>query len=78
MSKALIIVDLQNDFCERGSLSVPGSSEIFAPINALKKRRDLFSKIILTRDWHPLNHVSFASTHNLQPFTAITIEGKLQ
>jgi nicotinamidase/pyrazinamidase len=62
MSKILIVVDVQNDFCENGSLAVRGSNEIFPFINALKKS-PLFSQVILTLDWHPESHVSFASTH---------------
>jgi nicotinamidase/pyrazinamidase len=59
MSKALIIVDTQNDFCEGGSLAVRNSAEIFPYINKLKKM-DTFSHILITRDWHPPQHISFA------------------
>ena len=68
MSRALIIVDPQNDFCEGGALAVPNSREIFAYINALKKK-EFFDHIIITKDWHPKDHVSFASRHGLEPFT---------
>ncbi len=64
MSKALIIVDVQNDFCEGGPLAVRGSNSMIPLINKLKKD-PAFSHIILTQDWHPAKHVSFASTHNL-------------
>lgn len=64
MSKALIIVDLQNDFCEGGSLAVRGANEMIPLINTLKKD-PRFSHVFITQDWHPRNHVSFAPTHNL-------------
>ena len=63
MSRALIIVDVQNDFCEGGSLGVAQSSEIFKFINPLKKKKPFFEHIIITKDWHPKGHVSFASRH---------------
>ena len=78
MSRALIIVDVQNDFCEGGSLGVTNSGDIFKYINTLKKRKDFFSHVILTKDWHPKNHVSFASRHEKQPFINIEINGKVQ
>ena len=55
---ALIIVDVQNDFCKGGSLEVGNAHEIFPIINELKKN-PLFSNVVLTRDWHPANHASF-------------------
>ena len=78
MSKVLIIVDVQNDFCQGGSLAVPGSLEIIPVINRLKKNDSFFSHILLTKDWHPLQHVSFASTHNKRPFKSIEVNGKVQ
>ena len=57
---ALIIVDVQNDFCPGGSLAVPGGDEIVAKINELKKK---FKMVVLTQDWHPADHTSFASNH---------------
>lgn len=57
---ALIIIDVQNDFCPGGSLAVPGGDEIIAGINGLM---DQFSVCILTQDWHPAGHSSFASSH---------------
>jgi nicotinamidase/pyrazinamidase len=73
MPAALIIVDPQNDFCENGSLAVPDSNAIFPVINSLKKL-NLFSNIYLTADNHPENHISFASRHQLPPFTTITLQ----
>ena len=60
MSHALIIIDVQNDFCPGGALAVPGGDMIVAPINALM---DDFDAVILTQDWHPSGHSSFASAH---------------
>lgn len=58
--KALLIVDLQNDFMPGGSLPVPGGNEIIPVINTLAHK---FSHIFATQDWHPADHVSFASNH---------------
>ena len=58
--KALIIVDMQNDFCEGGSLAVSGSQEVIEKINALRGK---FSDVFLTKDWHPANHCSFQANN---------------
>ncbi len=58
--QGLIVIDVQNDFCPGGSLAVPGGDEIVAPINALM---DGFDAVVLTQDWHPAGHSSFASSH---------------
>jgi nicotinamidase/pyrazinamidase len=58
---ALIVIDVQNDFCPGGALAVPGGDEIVAPINALM---DEFDAVVLTQDWHPAGHSSFASSHD--------------
>ncbi|SDX86677.1 bifunctional nicotinamidase/pyrazinamidase [Citreimonas salinaria] len=58
--EALIVIDVQNDFCPGGALAVPEGDAVVAPINALM--RD-FGAIILTQDWHPAEHSSFASQH---------------
>ncbi|MBY6066118.1 bifunctional nicotinamidase/pyrazinamidase [Leisingera aquaemixtae] len=60
MSQALIVVDVQNDFCPGGALAVPGGDEVVAPVNAMMER---FDTVILTQDWHPAGHYSFASAH---------------
>jgi len=60
MTQALIVVDVQNDFCPGGALAVPGGDEVVAPINAMMER---FETVILTQDWHPAGHSSFASSH---------------
>ena len=60
---ALFIVDVQNDFCEPdGSLAVKGSLEIIPLINELRKNPK-FSYIVTSRDWHPQDHISFASNN---------------
>ncbi len=59
---ALILVDIQPDFCPGGSLPVAGGDEIVEPVNAIL-RRDLFGLYVATQDWHPREHVSFASQH---------------
>lgn len=63
---ALIVVDVQNDFCPGGALAVPGGDEIIPIINSLMP---LFGHVALTQDWHPQGHSSFASTHGKAPFS---------
>ena len=58
--KALIMVDLQNDFCKGGSLEVPDGDAVVPLANQLQPYFDL---VIATQDWHPQNHMSFASNH---------------
>jgi nicotinamidase/pyrazinamidase len=55
---ALIIVDVQNDFCPGGALAVPGGDEVVEPINRMAADAGF---VIATRDWHPLDHSSFAA-----------------
>jgi nicotinamidase/pyrazinamidase len=57
---ALLVIDVQNDFCPDGALAVAGGHEIVSGINALMGKFDV---VILTQDWHPAGHSSFASTH---------------
>ncbi len=57
---ALLIVDLQNDFCPGGALAVPEGDTIVPTVNALAAR---FDHVIQTQDWHPAGHQSFASSH---------------
>ena len=60
---ALIIVDMQNDFCKpNGSLAVNGSLDIIPLINQIRENPK-FDYIVLTQDWHPQDHVSFGSNH---------------
>jgi nicotinamidase/pyrazinamidase len=68
-NEALIIIDVQNDFCPGGSLAVAGGDQIVEPINAMM---DDFPAVILTQDWHPRNHSSFAENHDAaETFSAI-------
>lgn len=57
---ALLVIDVQNDFCPGGALAVPAGDLIVPGINALM---DDFAAVILTQDWHPAGHASFASQH---------------
>lgn len=59
-SEALIVIDVQNDFCPGGALAVAGGDQIIPRINALM---DEFQTVVLTQDWHPANHASFAANH---------------
>lgn len=69
MPEALIVVDVQNDFCPQGALAVPGGDQVVAPINAMMDR---FDAVILTQDWHPAGHSSFASSHpGKAPFDSV-------
>jgi len=65
---ALIVIDVQNDFCPGGALAVAGGDGIIGDINALM---DEFQAVILTQDWHPAGHSSFATSHGLTPFSMI-------
>ncbi|MDE0112180.1 MAG: bifunctional nicotinamidase/pyrazinamidase [Albidovulum sp.] len=69
---ALIVVDVQNDFCTGGALAVPGGEEVVEPINSLLGK---FAATVFTQDWHPPNHASFASNHSSKtPFDSIELE----
>lgn len=69
---ALIVTDVQNSFMPGGSLAVPGGDEIVPIINALAKR---FANVILTQDWHPAGHRSFASSHpGKVPFETVALD----
>ncbi|WP_306044678.1 bifunctional nicotinamidase/pyrazinamidase [Nioella sp. MMSF_3534] len=63
---ALIVIDVQNDFCPGGALAVPEGDTIVPGINALMGD---FDAVILTQDWHPAGHSSFASSHGAEPMT---------
>ncbi|HVX26065.1 MAG TPA: hypothetical protein VHB70_06970, partial [Parafilimonas sp.] len=74
--KALIIVDVQNDFLPGGSLAVPGGDKI---IDVINKIQSSFELVVLTQDWHPQNHKSFASNHtNKKPFDVIELNNMQQ
>jgi nicotinamidase/pyrazinamidase len=69
MSQALIIIDVQNDFCPGGKLAVAGGHDILPLVNQLASQH---KHVILTQDWHPADHSSFASQHKgAQPFIQI-------
>ena len=71
---ALIIIDMQNDYCEGGSVAVAGSLEIIPTINELRTK-GRFDYIFRTRVWHPYYHVSFASHYSgKKPFDKITLK----
>ena len=61
MPNALIVIDVQNDFCPGGALAVPEGDQIVPSINALMAASE---HVILTQDWHPAEHSSFASQHD--------------
>jgi nicotinamidase/pyrazinamidase len=66
-----LVVDVQNDFCPGGELAVPRGDEVVPVINALAGR---FAHVVLTQDWHPAGHRSFASSHpGKKPFETIEL-----
>jgi nicotinamidase/pyrazinamidase len=68
---ALLIVDIQNDFLPGGALAVPGGDAVIPAINRVALH---FDKIVLTQDWHPPGHISFASTHpGKTPYSTIDL-----
>src|SRR5262245_27456869 len=67
----LLVIDVQNDFCPGGALAVPRGDEVVPVINRLAPR---FPHVVLTQDWHPPGHVSFASSHpGRAPFETIEV-----
>jgi serine/threonine protein kinase len=70
-NRALLVVDIQNDFCPEGALGVEGGDEVVPVINKLSRR---FAHVILTQDWHCEDHLSFASSHpGKQPFEFVEL-----
>lgn len=70
-NQVLIVVDVQNDFCPGGALAVTDGDAILKPVNFLIER---FDHVILTQDWHPSGHSSFASSHpGKKPFESLTL-----
>ena len=67
----LIIVDVQNDFCPGGSLAVKDGDKIIDNINSIQEK---FNHVVLTQDWHPEEHSSFASNQGAKPYTNIEME----
>ncbi len=71
MNTALVIIDVQNDFCSGGALAVPNADSVIPVINRLMPS---FRHVFLTQDWHPEGHVSFASSHpGHLPFNRMTL-----
>lgn len=67
----LLVVDVQNDFCPGGALAVPKGDEVVPVINRLGER---FAHVVMTQDWHPRHHRSFASAHpGRKPFETIEL-----
>jgi len=72
----LIIIDVQNDFCPGGALEVPAGDEVVPVINQLV---EMFDHRILTQDWHPVGHHSFASAHaGKMPFESVELDYGIQ
>jgi nicotinamidase/pyrazinamidase len=72
----LLVIDVQNDFCPGGALAVPRGNEVVPAINGLIER---FEHVVLTQDWHPAGHGSFASSHGgAAPFSQIAMPYGLQ
>ena len=72
MHAALVIVDVQNDFCTGGALAVPDADAVIPVVNALITG---FRHVYVTQDWHPRGHVSFASSHaGHAPFQRISVD----
>jgi nicotinamidase/pyrazinamidase len=67
-NKALIITDVQNDFCPGGALPVENGDQVVPIINEISGS---FHKVIATQDWHPYNHISFATIHAKEPYQTI-------
>jgi nicotinamidase/pyrazinamidase len=68
---ALLIIDVQNDFCPGGALAVPDGDQVIVPILRVAPR---FQHVVLTQDWHPAGHASFATSHpDRQPFEQIQL-----
>ncbi len=73
---ALIVVDLQNDFMPCGALAVRNGDAIIEPINRLAERfHRQGNLIVMTQDWHPTGHLSFASSHGMKPYDPYESEG---
>ena len=69
---ALIVVDVQNGFCSGGQLAVPDGEAVVPVVNRIAP---LFANVVITQDWHPRGHASFASSHaGAQPFETTTLD----
>jgi len=70
--RALILVDIQNDFCPGGALAVPDGDAIVPVVNAIMPQYKL---VVATQDWHPPGHASFASSHGARPGDTLELDG---
>ena len=69
--EALIVIDVQNDFCPGGALAVAGGDQVVPLVNGVM---DGFATVVMTQDWHPANHTSFAANHpGAVPFSLVTM-----
>jgi nicotinamidase-related amidase len=76
MDRALLIVDVQNDFCPGGSLPVERGDEVVEVINRISPT---FTRVVATQDWHPRGHLSFASNHpGCRPLETVDVNGIAQ
>jgi nicotinamidase/pyrazinamidase len=74
--KALLIVDVQNDFCPGGALAIPAGDTVVPVINRIQPA---FDTIVATQDWHPPDHISFSVNHpDTRPYDVITVNGIAQ
>ena len=73
--RALILVDIQNDFAPTGALPVPEGDQVVPVVNKLQEK---FELVVATQDWHPEDHKSFAIHHNKQPGEVIQLNGREQ
>jgi nicotinamidase/pyrazinamidase len=74
--KALIIVDVQNDFCPGGALAVPEGDRVVGVVNRQHRQQPGFDLVVATQDWHPADHGSFAANHpGRRPGEQITLDG---
>ncbi len=72
----LVVIDVQNDFCPGGQLAVAGGDQV---VPVIHKIAPLFQHVILTQDWHPAGHSSFASSHaGMKPFDEIELGSGMQ
>ncbi|MFW6344372.1 MAG: bifunctional nicotinamidase/pyrazinamidase [Sediminispirochaetaceae bacterium] len=81
---ALIIVDVQNDFCPGGAMAVAGGDKIIPRINTIQQHRPhqnrrFWKKVVATADWHPERHISFADEHpGKDPYQIVEVDGLAQ
>jgi nicotinamidase/pyrazinamidase len=78
-NRALLLVDLQNDFCAGGALAVPeGDSTIDIANRLIDHCLARGETVVASQDWHPANHGSFASQHQVEPYTQGQLDGLVQ